>query len=145
MKIYNILKEENIGEKYMDENGFKWVIIKDKINGLNLKTAYSKESDCINKYYNFDQILKMSFCEISVTFNDILHSDNIKCKVEHKKLEENINDFNSEIKWVADTIEKIKNDEYIDFSKLMATLGMFVSTKQLKEIIKNGKWDLCSN
>lgn len=146
MKIWEILKEENIGNIYIDENGFKW-----KMDNFNLKSTKPNSNftfNLINNHYSLYEILKIDFCEIKkptpVTFDEILNS-NKKCKVEHEMLK-NIKILrDSEIKWIEDAIEIVKQGKCTYLSSLMAVLGIFMSSQQMKEIIKNGKWYLQEN
>ena len=142
MKIWEILKEENIGKIYR-YNGKNYEVYEANA-GLNLRVQGSMCDTLDINVYNF---MNMDFEEMGekVCFYEVLHRSN-DCKVIHHYIEEYkgeecaCDDFLVVKYW-----NKIINDEYLSLDELLLGLSWMFDENELKEIINNGEWYLKNN
>ena len=64
MKVYEILKKENIGKKYKDDKGDIWEVVNHMENLiLVLANVGAQRVSIVNRYY-LDEIFEISFIEV---------------------------------------------------------------------------------
>lgn len=121
MKIWEILKEENVGKIYKCNN--ENYEIYDAFGGLALR----KESTICDQLdfdiYNF-MTLDFEFIQQSVTFEEVLNSDK-KCRIEHKLTAEYSN---------------LEGFMYLDI--LLSFISHYFEDEECKKIFKEAKWYL---
>ena len=139
MKIWEILKEENVGKIYR-YNNINYEIYEANA-GLNLRVQGSICNTLDINVYNF---MNMDFEEMGekVCFYDVLHRSN-DCKVIHPYIEEYkkekcaCDDY-----FIAEYWYSIISNEYLSLDKLFLGLSCMFEEDELKEIINNGEWYL---
>ena len=144
MKIWGVVKEENLGKEYKDEDGNIWEVVK-RGNYLEMIDIATKES--MGDLYLLGAIFGMDFKKVNkpVSFQDVLNSDK-KCKVEHELIDRCIKNmsvcYTYGVDYLETAISDIKTDNYMYLDSLMSGLGLALSNQRLKEVINDGKWYL---
>ena len=143
MKIWEILKEENIGKTYKCLNDNIIYEIYDSIGGLNMR-KYKSSMDVIN--FKISNFMNLDFEPMQqftpVTFDDVLKSHNIcQVKVEHDVLDKH-EPLLSDNKFIDACLISLSNKEWMEFNDLMLALSWSFSNITLYEIIKEGQWYL---
>lgn len=140
MKIWEILKEENVGKEVIGSNKIKYRIA---LGGKDDVLLF-EEGDIECKLFTQIEIMTLDFELIQqpVTFEEVLNSDK-KCRVEHKELNkviEKTNELNDSS--ANEFLIGFKKGEYLNFNNLLELFIWIFSNYKIKQIIKEGKWYL---
>lgn len=122
MKIWEILKEENVGKSVVGSNK---AIYKIKLGQCNDILLFKKES-CICEEFSQIEIMTLNFEFIQqpVTFEEILNSDK-KCRVEHNK---------------TNSFSILEN--FMELDSFLCYISQYFASEDIRQIIKEGKWYL---
>lgn len=120
---------------------------------------YKVKIICNRMYYKIDEFLewrqiennknwivskyKLFRLEEEVIFNDIIMSNkDCKIRVEHERLDYyyKFDESDSDDPTIRNSYILIKNKNYLDIDLLILSLSWELDSKELKEVIKNGKW-----
>ena len=139
MKIWEILKEENLGKRVKCNTGKKFDIDKN----CNHKIGIFSNGISIDLDSTEIMTLDFEFIQQPVTFEEVLNSDK-KCRVEHEMLKKDFSDYYSMINDNA-LIKRIKdvlNDKYMSINDIFYVFGYIFTGDTLKKIFKEAKWYL---
>lgn len=139
MKIWEILKEENVGKTYKCNN--ENYEIYEAFGGLALR----KESTICDQLdfdiYNF-MTLNFEFIQQPVTFEEVLNSDK-KCRVEHEYLKQNWFKLIITDNIMAKTyLEDVCNYKYMYLKNILYALSYKLDSENFNKVIKEAKWYL---
>lgn len=140
MKIWEILKEENVGKEVIGSNKIKYRIA---LGGKDDVLLFEEE-DIECKLFTQIEIMTLDFELIQqpVTFEEVLNSDK-KCRAEHKELNkviEKTNELNDSS--ANEFLIGFKKGEYLNFNNLLELFIWIFSNCEIKQIIKEAKWYL---
>ncbi len=140
MKIWEILKEENVGKEVIGSNKIKYRIA---LGGKDDVLLF-EEGDIQCKLFTQIEIMTLDFEFIQqpVTFEEVLNSDK-KCRIEHEELNkviEKTNELNDSS--ANEFLISFKKGEYLNFNNLLELFIWIFSNYKIKQIIKEGKWYL---
>lgn len=120
MKIWEILKEENIGKEVKCSTGKEYCIDKN----CNYKIGIFKNGISIDLDSTEIMTLDFEFIQQPVTFEEVLNSDK-KCRVEHKL-----------------TAEYSNFKEFMFLDILLSFISQYFGDEECKKIFKEAKWYL---
>ncbi|UVX34182.1 MAG: hypothetical protein [Bacteriophage sp.] len=138
MKIWEILKEENVGKEVKCSTGKEYCIDKN----CNYKIGIFKNGISIDLDSTEIMTLDFEFIQQPVTFEEVLNSDK-KCRIEHEELNkviEKTNELNDSS--TNEFLISFKKGEYLNFNNLLELFIWILSDSKIRKIIKEGKWYL---
>lgn len=139
MKIWEILKEENVGKSVVGSNE---AIYKIKLGQCNDILLFKKES-CICEEFSQIEIMTLDFEFIQqpVTFKEVLNSDK-KCRVEHELIKRLFRVCESTEEVITKNVFGLIDGKWLYLHDLLIALSWKLDNKELKNVIKEGKWYL---
>ncbi|WBK39644.1 hypothetical protein CB452P1_000060 [Clostridium phage CB452P1] len=140
MKIWEILKEENVGKEVIGSNKIKYRIA---LGGKDDVLLFPKKSISCELFSQIEMMtLDFEFIQQPVTFEEVLNSDK-KCRIEHEELNkviEKTNELNDSS--TNEFLISFKKGEYLNFNNLLELFIWILSDSKIRKIIKEGKWYL---
>lgn len=128
---FKIKNDETSGDMIYVDKGY--LVFK---HDMNFEHKYA-QNFCIDCNLEFELI------EESFTFDEILKGNIDKScyRFEHKLLEDRFKeDFDCGESFINSYWEHLKNGEYIAFTGILLCLGWIFNYKEIKEVLKEGKW-----
>lgn len=140
MKIWEILKEENLGKTVKDNKEREYRIA----ISISKKTLLFpiKSSICAEFEQAEIMTLDFEFTQQSVTFEEVLNS-NKRCRVEHEMLNKEIEKINELSNESANYfLIEFKNGKYLKFKYLLELFIWIFPNWKIKQIFNEAKWYL---
>lgn len=140
MKIWEILKEENVGKEVIGSNKIQYRIA---LGGKDDVLLF-EEGDIQCKLFTQIEIMSLDFEFIQqpVTFKEVLNSDK-KCRVEHEIFEQNWFKLIITDNIMAKTyLEDVCNGEYMYLKNIMYALSFKLNEEYFRKVMNEGKWYL---
>lgn len=140
MKIWEILKEENVGKEVIGSNKIKYRIA---LGGKDDVLLFPKKSISCELFSQIEMMtLDFEFIQQPVTFEEVLNSDK-KCRVEHEILNKKTkNKDEISDKSANYFLIEYKNNRYLNMNNLLELFIWILSDSEIRKIIKEGKWYL---
>ncbi|MGL4358590.1 MAG: hypothetical protein ACRCSY_07835 [Cetobacterium sp.] len=137
MKIWEILKEENVGKEVKCSTGKEYCIDKN----CNYKIGIFKNGISIDLDSTEIMTLDFEFIQQPVTFKEVLNSDK-KCRVEHELIKRLFRVCESTEEVITKNVFGLIDGKWLYLHDLLIALSWKLDNKELKNVIKEGKWYL---
>lgn len=139
MKIWEILKEENVGKEVIGSNKIQYRIV---LGGHDDVLLFRQKSISCESFSQIEiMTLDFEFIQQPVTFEEVLNSDK-KCRVEHKLIKRLIRTCDSTEEMIIKNVFDLIDEKWLYLHDLLSALSWKLDNKELKDVIKNGKWYL---